>query len=126
MWAVTFIVLLITAIIFTLLSYFLHIGIKQLLLKKYGAFIMIFLIIVLISILLWWTLAAAVVELEFPYTVIQSDDTIVTGTHVYGDSTAHALMYLFIGLGAIQMVFGLGTIPFYVLDYFKKRYMEKK
>lgn len=126
MWSVMFITLLITAVIFTLLSYYLHIGIGGILLKKYGAFIMIFLITIFISILLWWTLAASVVELEFPYQFYnETGNYTITGTHIYGDSTAPALMYLFTGLGTVQMIFGIGTIPFYVMDYFKKRYMKK-
>ena len=120
-----FIVLTITTIIFTLLSYYMNFAFKRILVEKYGQFILIFTIIILVSTVLWFLLAAAVVEIEFPYTAIQSDDTIINGTHTWGDSTAVSLMYLFMMFAAIQIVYGLGTIPLMVIKYFKIRYMKK-
>ena len=125
MWSTMFIVLTITTIIFTLLSYYMNFAFKRILLEKYGMFILIFTIIILVSTVLWFLLAAAVIEIEFPYTAIQSDDTIINGTHTWGDSTAVSLMYLFIMFAAIQIVYGLGTIPLMVIKYFKIRYMKK-
>jgi len=125
MWSTMFIVLTITTIIFTLLSYYMNFAFKRILLEKYGMFILIFTIIILVSTVLWFLLAAAVIEIEFPYTAIQSDDTIINGTHTWGDSTAVSLMYLFMMFAAIQIVYGLGTIPLMVIKYFKIRYMKK-
>ena len=125
MWSTMFIVLTITTIIFTLLSYYMNFAFKRILLEKYGMFILVFTIIILVSTVLWFLLAAAVIEIEFPYTAIQSDDTIINGTHTWGDSTAVSLMYLFMMFAAIQIVYGLGTIPLMVIKYFKIRYMKK-
>jgi len=120
-----FICLFFMTLLFTLLAYYMHLSFGEILVKKYSVFIFIFVIIVLVSTVLWFLLAAAVVEIEFPYTAIQNNNTIVYGTHIWGDSTAVSLMYLFIMMGAIQIVFGLGSIPFYVIDYFRKQYMKK-
>lgn len=120
-----FICLFFTTLLFTLAAYYMHLSFGSILVKKYGVFILIFVIMVLISTVLWFILAAAIIEIEFPYTAIQNNNTIVHGTHVWGDSTAVSLMYLFIMMGSIQIVFGIGSIPFYVIDYFRKRYIKK-
>jgi hypothetical protein len=65
----------------------------------------------LLTTVLWFLLAASVIELEFPYTAIQTDNTIVNGTHTWGDSTAVSMMYFFIMMAGIEIVYGLGTIP---------------
>jgi len=125
MWSSMFIVLTITALIFTLLSYYMNFAFKRILVEKYGVFILIFTIIILVSTVLWFLLASAVIEIEFPYTAIQNDNTIVNGTHTWGDSTAVSLMYLFMMFAAIQIVYGIGSIPLHVIKYFKIRYMKK-
>jgi len=125
MWSVMFICLFITALIFTLMTFYMRFGVKTINLDTYGPFILIFTILVLLSIVIWFLLSASAIEIEIPYTAIRSNDTIVSGIHVWGDSTAVSLMYLFMLFGIIEMIFGLGTIPFYVWDYFKRKYMKK-
>jgi hypothetical protein len=80
---------------------------------------------IMITTVLFFVLSAAVIELEFPYTAIQSDNTIVTGSHTWGDSTGVALMYLFIMLGVIEMIYGLGTIPKLIFKIFKEKHLSK-
>jgi hypothetical protein len=110
MYYLLFIILVIVSILFMYSGYY-FVEKENLLLAT---------LFVLMSTMLFFTLSAAVVELEFPYTAVLSDDSIVHGTHVWGDSTAVALMYLFMGLGSIQMVYGLGTIPKLVFKLFKE------
>ena len=126
MWYMMFICLFITALIFTLISFYMRFGIKTINLNSYGYFILIFVVFVLLSTTLWFLLSAACIEIEFPYTAIKTDDTVMYGTHTWGDSTAVSLMYLFMLFGVIQIIFGLCTVPFYVWDYFKRRYMKKE
>jgi len=109
--------LFITAILFTLLGYY-YVERENLLLST---------TFVLVATVLWFTLSAAIVEIEFPYTAIQSDDTIVNGVHTWGDSTAVSLMYLFILMGVIEIVYGIGTIPrllFRLWKEHKQKYMR--
>jgi len=127
MYYVTYVLLFITALIFTLLSYWMHFGLKEVLLKKYGNFILVFTIFVLVSTVIWFILASAVIEIEIPYQFYNSTGNFtVTGYQVYGDSTAVSLVYLFQMFAVIQIVFGVGSIPFYVFDYFKRRYMDRR
>jgi len=74
---------------------------------------------VLITTVLWFLLAAAVIEIEFPYVAIQANNTIIYGTHTWGDSTAVSLMYVFIMMAAVEIVYGLGTIPLILIKMFK-------
>lgn len=101
MWSVMIVLLFIMAFIFMLLGYY-FVEKENILLST---------VFILVATVLWFTLAAAIVEIEFPYTAIQNDNTIINGVHTWGDSTAVSLMYLFIMLGAIEIVYGLGTIP---------------
>jgi len=118
MWSVMFIILLITAILFMLLGFY-YVEKENLILAT---------TFVLITTVLWFTLGAAVIEIEFPYTVIQNDNTIVNGTHIWGDSTAVSLMYLFILMAAVEIIYGLGTIPkllFIKWKEHKEKYLRK-
>lgn len=115
MWSVMFIFLFITTIVFMIMGYY-YVEKENLLLAT---------TFVLITTVLWFTLSAAVVELEFPYTAIQNDNTIVNGTHIWGDSTAVSLMYLFMMMGAIEIVYGLGTIPKLLMKLWSE-WKEKK
>lgn len=101
MWSVMFVTLLVTAILFMLLGFYYTEKDNLLLATTF----------ILVTTVLWFTLSAAVIEIEFPYAAIQSNDVIVTGTHVWGDSTAVALMYLFYLMASIEVVYGVGTVP---------------
>jgi len=101
MFYMLFILFFILAILFMLLGYY-FVEKENLILAT---------MFTLLTTVLWFMLAAAVIELEFPYTAIQTDNTIVNGTHTWGDSTAVSMMYFFIMMAGIEIVYGLGTIP---------------
>jgi len=111
MWSVMFIMMVIIAIIFMILSFY-YVEEENLVLAS---------TFVLITTVFWFLLAAAVIEIEFPYTVIQSDNTIVDGVHTFGDSTAVSMLYVFLMMAMVQIVYGLGTIPFIAFKLFKER-----
>jgi len=115
MWSVIFIALLVTAVLFMLLG-FIFVEKDNLMLAT---------TFILVTTVIWFTLSAAVIEIEFPYTAIQNNNTIVTGTHTWGDSTAVSLMYFFMLMGVIEMFYGLGTIPFMVFNQYQKRHADK-
>jgi len=109
MWNVIFIIIMIMAILFMLLSFY-FVEKENLVLGS---------TFVLITTVLWFLLAAAVIEIEFPYVAIQANNTIIYGTHTWGDSTAVSLMYVFIMMAAVEIVYGLGTIPLILIKMFK-------
>jgi len=94
MYYITFYMFLVIALLFTLLAIYFMI-------EENYVFAGIF---QLLCIVVWFTLAAACVEIELPYTAIQSDDTIVNGVHIYGDSTAPAQMYFFSMMAVIMFI----------------------
>ena len=111
MWSVMFIFLFITAIVFMIMGYY-YMEKENLLLAS---------TFILLTTVLWFLLASAVIEIEFPYTAIQNDNTIVNGVHTWGDSTAVSLMYVFMMMGAIEIVYGLGTIPKLLFKLYKEQ-----
>ena len=98
MFYILFILFFVLAILFMLLGYY-FVEKENLLLAT---------MFTLLTTVLWFLLAASVIELEFPYTAIQTDNTIVNGTHTWGDSTAVSMMYFFIMMAGIEIVYGLG------------------
>lgn len=62
----------------------------------------------LLSAVTWFLLAAACIEIEIPYVALLSNDTITTGTYVYGDKTAVSQLYWFEMMGLIMFIYWLG------------------
>lgn len=115
-----------TALLFTLISFYIYFAVKELKYKKYSMYILLITIFTLVSTVLWFLLAATAIYIETPYQLYNnSSGAIETGLHGYGGQAAVSMMYFYILMGAIMIFYGLGTIPFMVVDYFKKRYMKK-
>lgn len=115
-----------TALMFTLISFYLYLGVNELKYKKYSRYIFLLTIFTLVSTVLWFLLSATAIYVETPYQIYNnSSGMIETGLHGYGGDAAVGMMYFYILMGSIMIVFGLGSIPFMVIDYFKKRYMKK-
>lgn len=115
-----------TALLFTLISFYVYFAVKELQYKKYSMYILLITVSTLVSTVLWFLLAATAIYIEEPYQIYNnSSAAIETGLHGYGGQAAVSMMYFYILMGAIMIFYGLGTIPFMVIDYFKKRYMKK-
>ena len=48
------------------------------------------------------------------------------GVNTFGDSTAVSMLYVFLMMAAVQIVYGLGTIPRLVFKMFKEHQEKMK
>jgi len=61
------------------------------------------LVFAVLDVFLWFICGASVQSIEFPYTAIQSDNTIVHGLYELQDM--HILSLLFVGIGLIMFIY---------------------
>lgn len=114
MYYLTFYMFMALAILFTLLAIYFMMEQNYVFASMFQLF----------SIVTWFTLAAACVEIEIPYTAISSNNTIITGVHTYGDTTAPAQMYFYSMMAMIMFILWLvySLIPVIWKVLFDKNY----
>jgi len=94
-----FIILLVLAILFVLISIEFDLGI-------YWNIIMI-----LSSIIIFFTLAASVMDIESPYSIYNATSgNIETGYHVTQSSISPYISYLFMFFGAVMLIYFVGYV----------------
>ena len=81
-------------------------------LKDYGFYWNI--TFILFSIILFFVLATGIMDIEYPYTAIQSDDTIITGTHHIYSSVNVYMSYFFYGMASVVMIYMVGYVYMYI------------
>lgn len=115
-----------TALLFTLLSFYIYFAVNELKYKKYSMYILLITVFTLVSTVLWFLLSATAIYIETPYQIFNnSSGAIETGLHGYGGQAGVSMMYFYMLMAAVMIMYGLATIPFMVIDYFKERYMRK-
>lgn len=71
-------------------------------------------VFIMFSIILFFVLAAGIMDLEFPYTVIQTDNTVVNGLHhIYSDVNI-TMSYFFYGLAVVMIIFYIVYVYTYI------------
>lgn len=74
-----------------------------------------------VSSILFLIISVAQLEIEIPYTAIQTNNTIITGTHTYTSSISVYLIYIFLGLFILLQIYSWVMVFSY---YFKKNNPE--
>ena len=98
MYIITFVVFIIIVLLFTLLAIYFGIVENYFFASTFQ----------LLSVVTWFLLAAACIEIELPYIAVLSNDSIVTGTYTYGDSTAVSQLYWFEMMALIMFIYWMG------------------
>lgn len=69
-----------------------------------------------ISSILFLIVSIAQLEIDFPYTALLSNDTIITGTHTYTSPISPYLVFLFFGIFVILQIYSWVMIFGYTFE----------
>lgn len=93
MWYVTYLIFIGLAVLFLLISLWKE---NNLFWNVTGSFI---------SSIFWLIISLGQLEIEFPYTKLNSADTIISGSWVFTDSLSPYFTYLFFGIFVVLQVY---------------------